>query len=236
MLSIKPILFLVLLAIVLPNVLAMYAPPAYEHKARHDKGPMMCETCQAVIKEVNKRIKPFADGSQSRLRQKREAYVYDVLESICQNNVFLRYEYSPPNMIRTCGEFMGDHQDQLVKEFWDGPVVDAELRQRLCIDQFKYCDKLWNAEEEELRRERTPDELEADRQKGMEAHHAEEAKKKKEERLKRKAEKEKKKKAAEAATAAATETTEAQVKTEEVQQVQSEPVPVAEPAVEKDEL
>jgi colicin import membrane protein len=106
-------------------------------------------------------------------------------------------------MVSACNDFLSNHGEELEVFLYKGVVEDRDMRQRLCIET-GICEKLWDAEAEEMKRDRSPEEA---RREGAEQQRKakEEAKKKQEAEKAEKAEKAKKKKAEAAAAKAARE-------------------------------
>ena len=91
-------------------------------------------------------------------------------------------------MVSACNDFLSNHGETLEDFLYKGVATDVEMRTALCL-KTKLCPKLWDAEAEEQKRDRSPEEA---------TREAEEAKRKHEEAEKEKAAKEKAEKAAKA--------------------------------------
>lgn len=144
------------------------------------------------------------DLSTAKLRSKREQLVSEVMDKICSTDNFGRYEYAPPTMVSGCNRFIKEYEEQLETYLYKGGVTELFLRQELCLHT-KECKQLWTAEEFETKRDRSPEEAQAERE-DMQKRHKEEkdrqAAEEKEKKRKEKAEAAKKKKDKEAANQA----------------------------------
>lgn len=121
--------------------------------------------------------------------------IFSAIDGVCKTETFSRYEFSPPNMIKACGDFRSDHDGDLEDMFYAG-TPEREIRTEICIKKSKRCKQLWTHEAEEQKRDRTPAEQKKEqedaRKAGREHEKKEKARKKKEKaerRAKRLAEK-----------------------------------------------
>lgn len=60
-------------------------------------------------------------------------------------------------MVSACNDFVSNHGEDLETLLYKGVASDVEMRNRLCIET-KLCNQLWDAEAEELKRDRSPEE------------------------------------------------------------------------------
>ena len=115
------------------------------------------------------------------------------------------------SMVGACNAFVADAGEELEGLLFKGAVGDAELRTRLCVNSGR-CKALWSPEDEELKRDRSPeeakkeaDEAQAQAEEAEKKQKAEEKAKKQKASAKKKAKAAARKAAKEAAAAATAE-------------------------------
>jgi len=193
----------VLVLFFLGVAVAIQPPPVFEHKMEKKTLEVLCEACQATIMELKKVVTKAtqAELTNKREKQKRAGAVYQAFEKVCDIKSFGRYAYAPPSMVAACSEVIADHDETLSRYFFTGPNIDDEAaRREICVEEGEYCKQLWDPAQKEEKRERSPEEVEAERAQLAKQAKVEEKRKKAEEKAKKKAEEE-------AAAAAAAEET-----------------------------
>ena len=89
---------------------------------------LWCNVCQALVREMIKKL-----GSK-----KREYDVLEAYDGICKIESFPSYNFSPPEMVRACKDFVSEHEDDLV----DGMVKrknNKEVESAICSDATEAC-------------------------------------------------------------------------------------------------
>jgi len=152
------ILFAICLSF-LVSAFAMMPPPDFVHSANVENKPLMCESCQGVIREALHRLRKMGDMSTTPKRQARETHVVEVLDELCETNVFTAYDFSPPQMIKGCSKILSLYQDNFEPDLINLKLTDLELRTKHCLDT-DVCPSLWDAEADEKKRKKSKKELE----------------------------------------------------------------------------
>jgi len=64
-----------------------------------------------------------------------DAQVTEMLDKVCNQEYMRKYEYSPPQLMPACQEYVSDHGELLENEFRKPGVrmaTEVELRSKLC--------------------------------------------------------------------------------------------------------
>lgn len=168
-------------------------PPIFEHKMEKDFSSTRCEACQAIVKQVIRKI-PLGDKpdlSTPKLRRARETRVSEVIDKICDPALFARYEFAPPTMADACNHVAAEIGEDLENIFYKGELTDVEIRTKVCL-KGGWCKRLWTPKEEEDKRDRSPEEIEAETQRAKKDRKEEEEKERKAKAAKRAEERRKK--------------------------------------------
>lgn len=174
--------------------------PVFEHSQPKPRDEVRCEVCQAVIQQLYQRLPPLPSGIRSgsklssQQKLSRSTSLTVLFETICSPSSFPRYKFAPPTMVKACEDFLSDQEERLEKELFEGIKSEVQLRDLICVKRSRRCKTLWNSEEEQTKRERTPEELKEEREKLKMAQEEHEKKKKEEKKAKKKQEREQKKK------------------------------------------
>lgn len=139
-----------------------------------------------------------AAGVSSTIYQRTESLTVSLSLSL------LSLVLSLVSMVTACNSFLADQGESLEQLLYTG-VPDRDIRTRLCIEDSGVCSSLWSDEDEERKRDRSPEESEREaaeqKRAGREAAKAEKARKKAEKAEKARKAKEAKAKKAKKASA-----------------------------------
>ncbi|XP_067942353.1 uncharacterized protein [Watersipora subatra] len=133
------ILFLVSLLIGVVPVNTQLPEPVYSTEDDVDDRDVACAACLAIVDIVeNEMTKKSFDGVESRL--------YDLLESICDQNNYRSYEFIPPKMMEGCKKIMDRiEEDTLVAAFQlfyskgDKPRNRNLIERKICLNVSGDC-------------------------------------------------------------------------------------------------